>query len=444
MENHKKRLMLVEDSVVDLRYLQVLLEEMGYVVACTAMSGENAIDLAMAERPDLIVMDILLEGEISGIEAAAKIRKKLDVPVVFATALSDRQTLDGIPIDDLYGYLIKPYNKKNLFASIEIAFKRSEYEKERIELNGQLEQKVIDLKAANEIITLSEEKYRVLVEGSEDIIFSLDGKWNFLTANASMKRHLNYPLERIQRMNFMDIVYGDDESTTRQMVQEILRQFSEGRKTVQFKAEFKCLYRSEPIELQVKLEYLNSEDRNEVLGKASRMTEDALLNHFVGEKQQYEIGNYLITAEEVSFRITRNLVRYMDAREVNNLRIALREIIINSIEHGNLNISFEEKSDALVSDRYFSFLSQRQKDEKYASRKVFIEYEADSSGVQYFIRDQGDGFDYRSIVEMQGVTADGRIIPHGRGILMAQDIFDSIEYNEKGNEVTLVKKFSAG
>ena len=387
MENHKKRLMLVEDSVVDLRYLQVLLEEMGYVVACTAMSGENAIDLAMAERPDLIVMDILLEGEISGIEAAAKIRKKLDVPVVFATALSDRQTLDGIPIDDLYGYLIKPYNKKNLFASIEIAFKRSEYEKERIELNGQLEQKVIDLKAANEIITLSEEKYRVLVEGSEDIIFSLDGKWNFLTANASMKRHLNYPLDRIQRMNFMDIVYGDDESTTRQMVQEILRQFSEGRKTVQFKAEFKCLYRSEPIELQVKLEYLNSEDRNEVLGKASRMTEDALLNHFVGEKQQYEIGNYLITAEEVSFRITRNLVRYMDAREVNNLRIALREIIINSIEHGNLNISFEEKSDALVSDRYFSFLSQRQKDEKYASRKVFIEYEADSSGVRYFIRD---------------------------------------------------------
>ena len=103
-------------------------------VVCTAMSGEAAVDMAVAAQPDLIIMDIVLEGDLSGIEAASRSAGRSDIPVIFATGLSDKQTLDEIPIDDLYGYLIKPYNKKNLFASIEIALKKSEYEKERIVL----------------------------------------------------------------------------------------------------------------------------------------------------------------------------------------------------------------------------------------------------------------------------------------------------------------------
>jgi PAS domain S-box-containing protein len=441
LNNQYKRLMVVEDSVVDLRYLQALLVDIGYSVVCTAMSGEAAIGMALAEKPDLIIMDIVLEGDLSGIDAAARIRRQLNVPVIFATALSDKETLDEIPIDDLYGYLIKPYNKKNLFASIEIAMKKSEYEKERVELNNQLEQKITDLRAANETVSISEEKYRVLVEGSDDIIFSLDGDWNFITANDSIRRHLNYPVDKIHGMNFMDIVYGDEESTTRQMVSEILRQFSLDRNTIRFKAEFKCLYRTEPVELQVKLEYLNSEGKNEVLGKASRMTEDILMNYFIGERQQYRIGNYLITAEEMSYRLTRNLARRLDGRDLNDLRIALREMMINAIEHGNLNITFNEKSEAIASDSYFSFLSARQKDEKYALRKIFIDYETSLAGVRYLIRDEGDGFDYKSIINMENSGMGDRALAHGRGILMALDVFDRVEFNEKGNEVVLVKNF---
>ena len=239
----------------------------------------------------------------------------------------------------------------------------------------------------------------------------------------------------------MDIIYGDEESTTKQMVSEILRQFSLDRSTVRFKAEFKCLYRAEPVEMQVKLEYLNSEGKNEVLGKASRMTEDILMNYFIGERQQYQIGNYLITAEEMSYRLTRNLARRLDGRELNNLRIALREMMINAIEHGNLNITFNEKSEAIASDSYFSFLSHRQKDERYASRKIFIDYETSLTGVRYLIRDEGDGFDYKSIINMENGGTGDRALAHGRGILMALDVFDRVEFNEKGNEVILVKNF---
>ena len=438
----KTTLMLVEDSVVDLRYLQMLLEEMGYSVVCTALSGEDAVEMALKEKPGLIIMDIVLSGKMSGIEAAAAIRRELKIPVVFATALSDKQTLDEIVIDDLYGYLIKPYNKKGLFSSIELAIRKHEYERERENLYRELEQKILDLNRAKENISLSEEKYRLLVEGSNEIIFSLDEHWNFLTANRSLRRQLNYAPETIQGMNFMDLIYADGESLTKQIVSGILRQFAQDRKAVSFKAEFKCFFTNEPKEMQVKLEYINIEGKNEILGKASRVAEDALMNYFISERQTFEIGNYLIVAEEISYRLTRNLVRYMDSREVTNVRIALREMIINAIEHGNLNIGFKEKSQALDSDSYFSSISQRQKDERYANRKILIDYAVDSRGVRYIITDEGEGFDAAQLLKRDLSKINEEMEAHGRGIALAREIFNSLQYNKKGNKVKLIKYFS--
>jgi anti-sigma regulatory factor (Ser/Thr protein kinase) len=194
------------------------------------------------------------------------------------------------------------------------------------------------------------------------------------------------------------------------------------------------------IDFNVKLEYINIEGSNEILGNISRVSEDSLLKFFIKEKASFNIGNQLTTAEEVSHRITRNLTRYMDHKDVNMVRIAVREMIINAIEHGNFEISFEDKTEALDNDNYFKTLAMRQKDARYNKRTVEIEYRITSNRAEFSIMDQGDGFDHSTVIEKLN-EANDEMLDHGRGIIMATNVFDEIKFNKKGNQVVLIKNY---
>ena len=154
------------------------------------------------------------------------------------------------------------------------------------------------------------------------------------------------------------------------------------------------------------------------------------------------LDHFLITAEEISHILTRSLKKYMDVREINHIRIAIREIIINAIEHGNLEISYNEKNEALINDNYFNLIIKRQNDPKYIDRGVYIEYLINPEKAVYKIVDDGDGFDHKKIInsEIDDLNNEQRF--HGRGISMALGTFDKIEYNIKGNQVLLVKYLS--
>jgi hypothetical protein len=129
----------------------------------------------------------------------------------------------------------------------------------------------------------------------------------------------------------------------------------------------------------------------------------------------------------------------MDKNEVNMLRIGLREIIINSIEHGNLNISFEEKTEAILNDRYFEFVNERQSHPDYRDKRVRIEYLISASKAVYKITDQGKGFNHRKFLHGMIDDSPELMLAHGRGISMVKNIFDDVRYNLKGNQVLLVK-----
>jgi len=116
-----RRILVAEDEAVVLMDIRNRLEKMGYSVAGTAVSGEEAIPLADSERPDLILMDIRLAGRMDGIEAAESIRARLRIPVVFLTASTDDATLERAKRADPYGYIIKPFNDRDLKTGIELA-----------------------------------------------------------------------------------------------------------------------------------------------------------------------------------------------------------------------------------------------------------------------------------------------------------------------------------
>ncbi|EMF82281.1 response regulator receiver domain protein [Leptospira weilii serovar Topaz str. LT2116] len=118
-------ILIVDDEWLIAFNLQVTLQKLGYQVAGIARTAEEALEFAERTRPDLILMDIRIEGELDGIQAAERIQNKMDVPVIFMTAFADEETFNrAVSRASLFGYISKPFQPASLKNSIEIALKQ--------------------------------------------------------------------------------------------------------------------------------------------------------------------------------------------------------------------------------------------------------------------------------------------------------------------------------
>ena len=113
--------MVVEDEGVVAMQIAETLKGLGYDVPVIAMTGEEAVSKLLETEPDLVLMDIHLRGGVSGIEAAHRIRQRLDVPIVYLTAFSDSETLDQAQLTEPYGYVLKPFEEKSLHAILQMS-----------------------------------------------------------------------------------------------------------------------------------------------------------------------------------------------------------------------------------------------------------------------------------------------------------------------------------
>src|SRR4029453_13885982 len=123
------RMLVVEDERIVSMDLQRRLKAMGYEIAGAAVSGEEAIEKAEALRPDMVLMDIMLDGELDGIQAAEIIREKFKLPVIYLTAYADTATLERAKITEPFGYILKPFEERELHGHIEIALYKNRMEK---------------------------------------------------------------------------------------------------------------------------------------------------------------------------------------------------------------------------------------------------------------------------------------------------------------------------
>ena len=126
---HPVKVLVVEDESVVSKDIQESLKGLGYTVCGTASAGEEAIKKAESLQPDLVLMDIVLKGDIDGVEAAETIRSRFHIPVIYLTAYSDEHTLNRAKVTEPSGYILKPFDERELHTTIEVALYRHTMQK---------------------------------------------------------------------------------------------------------------------------------------------------------------------------------------------------------------------------------------------------------------------------------------------------------------------------
>jgi len=306
-------------------------------------------------------------------------------------------------------------------------------------VNRELLQKINETEEIFSNLKISENKYRTLTEGVPDSIFSMDEKGNFLSYNKALIRHLSTSEHELSASTLFDYIYEDGFSgIKRGFMKEKINEALNSDKQIIFKIPLKTRHDYKYSDFNIRLEKIDVEGRKELIGFLTHVADDYLLKFLSQESHTYIIDNSLSAAEDMSYRLVRNLPRYMNANEITLIRTGLREIIINAIEHGNLQISSDDKSDAMIKGEYYNLLQHRQNIPEYKNKKVTISYILEETSAKYTITDEGKGFKHE--IKKKEIADDKKL--HGRGIMMAQNIFDSVKYNKSGNSVTLTKNFT--
>jgi PAS domain S-box-containing protein/putative nucleotidyltransferase with HDIG domain len=186
----KERILVVEDERIVAEDIKLRLNGLAYTVCGIAFSGEEAVKKIGEMRPDLVLMDIVLQGKMNGIEAAEVIRSHFEVPVVYLTAYSDDKTLERAKMTEPFGYLLKPFEDRDLKTTIEMALYKFRMER---------------------MLRESERRYRGVVENAHDAIYIQTAN-GFQYVNPAFEKLTGFKKEEIcnGKFNFWNCIHPDD------------------------------------------------------------------------------------------------------------------------------------------------------------------------------------------------------------------------------------------
>jgi two-component sensor histidine kinase len=220
-EGAKATILVVEDEGIVAKELQGMLKQRGYTVPAIVDSGEKAIEEAAALHPDLVLMDIVLKGGVDGVEVAEQIRTRFNIPVVYLTAHAVERTLQRAKITEPYGYIVKPFDERELYIATEIALYKhkmdmklhaivEERTAELTKANEALKAEIAELKRAEEQIRASLDDRDMLlrevhhrVKNNLQIISSLLDMQSLRTYDVTTKDMLNEARAKIQAMSLI-------------------------------------------------------------------------------------------------------------------------------------------------------------------------------------------------------------------------------------------------
>jgi len=253
-----KRILIVEDEIPTAMYLRGILEGRGYSVAGAVATGEEALARFKAEQIDLVLMDIILEGEMDGIETSRRIKKLRDVPIIYLTASTDERNLSRAMETEPHGYLIKPIDEYELYSTVETTLIRDSLEKK---------------------IRESEEKYRTLVGNLNDVLLTVDTAGTITYISPVIERMSGYMVDEISGRNFTDFIHPDD-------LHALLESFTSTLKGDLAPSEFRMLDRDGTVR-HMRSSSRPIVEKGEVVGLSTLMTDITDRKMLEAEKDRF-------------------------------------------------------------------------------------------------------------------------------------------------------------
>ena len=188
----KANILIVEDESIIASVIASALSKFDYSVAANLTSGEEAVRAAIELKPDLILMDILLQSVVDGITAVERIQQQVDIPVIYLTAYADELTLERAKKTRPYGFITKPFQEIELKTTIEMALYKHQFE--------------VRLKE-------SEAKYRSLFENSPDMIYLVDADNRLLEVNPAGLKLFGYSRREMLAISIEELYQNPAERT---------------------------------------------------------------------------------------------------------------------------------------------------------------------------------------------------------------------------------------
>jgi len=182
----KTNVLVVEDESIVSKDIQHSLNKLGYHVVGSASTGEKAIELALELSPDVILMDIMLKGQLSGIEAAQQIRAQKSIPIIYLTAYADEATLSKAKVTQPYGYILKPFKEIDIHTAIEMAIYKHEKEAEVLKERDLL-YSIVENKETKDFIFVKSNSRLVKLKTSD--IYFVEALKDYVVINALSNRY---------------------------------------------------------------------------------------------------------------------------------------------------------------------------------------------------------------------------------------------------------------
>jgi PAS domain S-box-containing protein len=247
----KGKILIVEDEWIIANDIKYTLNSYGYETTGIMSSGQSAINSVTLDPPDLILMDIIIQGDMDGIETAIAIRKQMDIPIIFVSANADEGIMERAKNTQPFAYLLKPFDDRELHISIEMALYRHKMDK-----------KLRD----------SEKRFRSLVENAADAFYVCDKHGLILDVNTAACEALGYSQEELLSLNIRDIYEKSDDNT----LDTLLKKSIEGAITFE-----STHIRKDGTELpaEVRMAYFQDSGEDRFLALARNITEkNTLIN----------------------------------------------------------------------------------------------------------------------------------------------------------------------
>ena len=197
-----KCIFVVEDDLLVAENIRVMLTSWGYVVPPPAASVAEALRILEDLRPDMVLMDIQLEGPMDGVHLACQIRERFNIPLIYLTAYADAETVRQALVAEPHGYLVKPFFAAELRTTVELAFFRHDLERQ---------------------LSAREAHYRAIVETLSDPVLRLQPDGTITFVNPACARLLEKQEAHLLGQNFLSLIIAEDRAAVRERLGSLSR-----------------------------------------------------------------------------------------------------------------------------------------------------------------------------------------------------------------------------